>query len=217
MVKLIIVRHGYSVANKGHIFTGQLDMPLDEVGYEQAELVGKYVLENFSVDEIYSSDLSRAYNTALPVAKALSKEVKKVKELREVDVGLWGGKTFDEAKEEFPESYARYVECPGLSHFDGGESYAMARERISECFERIAAENEGKTVMVVAHGGVLRNLFGAWQGVSLARLTDMPRLSNASVTVAEYDNKNKKANILLYGYTGHLEKLKNKGVERTLT
>ena len=217
MVKFIIVRHGYSLANKGRIFTGQLDVSLDEVGYEQAELVGKYVLENFSIDEVYSSALSRAYDTALPLAKVVGKEVKMMKELNEVDVGLWGGKTFEEAEKEFPENYKRYIECPGLSYFDGGERYVEARERICLAFEKIAAENEGKTVMVVAHGGVLRNLFAAWQGILPERLTDVPRLSNASITVAEYDNENKKANILLYGYTGHLEKLKNKGIERALT
>ncbi len=211
MVKFIIVRHGYSVGNKGNIFTGQIDMPLDERGFSQAESVAKYVFQNFHIDEIYSSELCRAYDTALPLATALGKEIKKRKDLNEVDVGLWGGMTFDEVKKEFPESYAYYIECPGLSRFDGGETYVKARERICLAFEKIAAENEDKTVMVVTHGGVLRNLFAAWKGIPPERLTDLPRLSNASITVAEYEDG--KANILLYGYTGHLE---NNATEKVL-
>ena len=211
MVKFIIVRHGYSVANKGNIFTGQLDVSLDEIGYEQAETTCEYIFRNFEVDEIYSSDLSRAYDTALPLAKRLGKDVKRRKDLNEVDVGLWQGKTFDEAKREFQESYAVYIASPGLSCFDGGESYADAQQRALREIHKIAEENEDKTVMVATHGGIIRTLLSAWLGIPLERLTEAPRVSNTSISVVEYEGG--KANILLYGYTGHLE---NKTTEKVL-
>ena len=203
MVKFIIVRHGFSVGNKGNIFTGQLDLSLDEVGFSQAEFVAKYVLENFEVDEVYSSELCRAYDTVLPIAKALSKEIKRRKDLNEVDVGAWQGKTFDEVKEEYPEGFELYKRSPGTVQFDGGESYSDVRERAVNEFHKIAEENEGKTVVVATHGGVIRNLLAAWLGIPVERITEVPRASNASITVAEYENG--KANILIYGYTGHLE------------
>lgn len=211
MVKFIIVRHGYSLGNKGNIFTGQMDVSLDERGFSQAKSVAKYVLENFQVDEIYSSELCRAYDTALPLAKALGKEIKKRKGLNEVDVGLWQGKTFDEIKVEYPENFEFYIRCPGLSRFDGGESYAEARERAVCEFRKIAEENEGKTVFVATHGGIIRNLIGAWRDIPLERLTDVPRVSNASVTLVEYENG--KANIQSFNYTAHLEE---KATEKVL-
>ena len=94
------------------------------------------------------------------------------------------------------------MRTPGLSHFDGGESYAQARERAVREFHKLAEENEGKTVMVATHGGIVRNLIAAWLDVSLERLTDVPRVSNASVTVAEYEGG--KAKLTLIGYTDHL-------------
>ena len=89
MIKFIIVRHGFSCGNKEKRFSGQLDVSLDEIGYSQAKSIAEYVLSNFSVDRIYSSDLSRAYDTVKPVADALGQDVVKCRELREVDVGLW--------------------------------------------------------------------------------------------------------------------------------
>ena len=68
MVKFIIVRHGYSVFNKERRFTGHVDAPLDERGIEQAKRNAEYVIANYKIDCIYSSDLSRAYHTVKPIA-----------------------------------------------------------------------------------------------------------------------------------------------------
>ena len=202
MVKFIIVRHGFSLGNKEKRFTGQLDVPLDEIGYAQAECAARYILDNFKIDVIYSSELSRAYDTALPVAKALGLEVKKRKGLNEVDVGLWQGKRIDDVEKEFPESFELYRRSPGLSRFDGGESYAELRERVVIEFDNLAKENEGKTVLVAAHGGVIRNLIAAWLDIPGERIKEVPRASNASITIAEYENG--KAKLTLIGYTDHL-------------
>ena len=202
MVKFIIVRHGFSLGNKEGRFTGQLDVPLDEIGYAQAECAARYILDSFKIDVIYSSELSRAYDTAFPVAKALGLEVNKRKRLNEVDVGLWHGKLFEDVGKEFPESYALYKVSPGIFRFDGGESYAELRERVVAEFEEIARENDGKTVLVAAHGGVIRSLVAAWLDIPLERITEVPRASNASISVAEYEGG--KAKFTLIGYTDHL-------------
>ncbi len=203
MVRFIIVRHGFSLGNKEKRFTGQLDLPLDEIGYAQAESVAKYILNNFKIDVIYSSELCRAYDTALPVAKALGLEVIKRKGLNEVDVGLWEGKFIDDVEKEFPESFALYKRSPGLSHFDGGESYAELRERVVEEFGKLAEENDGKTVLVAAHGGVIRNLLAAWLDIPGERIKEVPRAANASISIAEYEDG--KAELKLIGYTDHLD------------
>lgn len=203
MVKFIIVRHGFSLGNKEGRFTGQLDVSLDEIGFAQAESVAKYILDNFKIDVIYSSELSRAYDTALPVAKALGLEVNKRKGLNEVDVGLWQGKLIDDVEKEFPESFALYKSSPGLSRFDGGESYAELRERVVAEFHKLAQENDGKTVLVAAHGGVIRNLLAAWLDIPGERIKEVPRAANASITIAEYEGG--KAELKLIGYTDHLD------------
>ncbi len=202
MVTFIIIRHGYSLGNKEKRFSGQMDVPLDEAGRSQAISTADYILKNFQVDSIYSSDLSRAYETVKPIADALGLEVSKYKELREVDVGDWQGKLIEDVKIEYPDSFARYKENPGLSRFDGGEGYADMMQRGRLAFEKIAAENEGKTVVVGTHGGVIRTLRAAWDNVPLDKIKEIPHVPNGSITVAEYANNSVKW--LRIGYDEHL-------------
>ena len=77
MTKLLIIRHGESLANGGGYFAGQLDIELSDRGLAQAELLADWIYNNYKVDKVYSSDLSRAYETALPVAKRFNLKVNK--------------------------------------------------------------------------------------------------------------------------------------------
>ena len=208
MVKFIIVRHGYSKANKEKRFSGQLDVPLDYVGEVQAKATAEYIAENFKVDSIYSSDLSRAYDTVKPIAQKFGLHVNKCRELREVDVGKWQGMLIEDVKKEFSEGFESYRENPGCSGFDGGESYVDVMIRGKNAFEKIARENEGKTVVVGTHGGVIRTLRAAWDNIPPERIKEIPHVPNASVTIAEYDNGNIK-----WVQIGYVEHLDNKTTE----
>ena len=203
MVRLILVRHGFSLSNKDRRFTGQADIPLDEVGFLQAERVGEYLFSNFQIDAIYSSDLSRTVDTAAPTARLFGLPIQKRKDLREVDVGRWGGHYFDSIKDEFPEDYALYKKDFSTFTYPGGESCGDVRKRAEEAIAEIAKENDGKTVMIVSHGGVLRVLRCVWTGHGLEDLQDMPRLLNASITVADYEDG--KACFHEINYTEHLD------------
>lgn len=188
MVTFLIVRHGYSMGNKEKRFSGQMDVALDEIGLRQARSIAEYVLANFCVDAIYASDLQRAVDTVKPVADALKLPVITRKNLREVDVGDWQGKLITDVEKQYPESFALYKENPGLSRFDGGESYAQLQQRVVQAFEKIAADNDGKTVLVGTHGGVIRTLRAAWTGTPLDKIKEIPHVPNASVTVAIYES-----------------------------
>ena len=63
MTRIILVRHGQSVANANLIFAGHSDFDLTDFGRAQAELLAKHLHKNEKIDAIYSSDLKRAYNT----------------------------------------------------------------------------------------------------------------------------------------------------------
>ncbi len=186
MTTLLIVRHGYSRANKEKRFAGQMDVPLDELGRQQAEELGRYILGRFQVDAVYASDLSRVYDTVKPLADALHLPIHTDAALREVDVGEWQGVLFEDVARIYPENLALYKRKPGLTHFDGGESFAELLERATAAIERIVRENEGKTVVIGTHGGVIRALRALWTGISLERMEEIPQVPNASLTVAEY-------------------------------
>lgn len=211
MVTFIIVRHGYSLGNKEKRFSGQMDVPLDEIGTSQAQSITKYIAENYNVDSIYSSDLLRAYETVKPLADKLCLEVNKDEKIREVDVGKWQGMLIEAVKNQFPEQFEAYRTKPGLTKFDDGESFEDVMRRGMSAFEKIAQENEGKTVVVGTHGGVIRVMRAAWDKVPLEKLSDIPHVPNASISVATYDKGNIKW--LQIGYDGHLnDKITEQGI-----
>ena len=188
MTKIILIRHGYSLGNKEKKFTGQMDLPLDRIGRAQAMSVCEYVKEHYQVDWIYSSDLSRARDTVAPLAKALSLPIHECRELREVDVGLWQGMLIEEVAKTYPENFALYKKKPGLVTFDGGESYGALIARVRPFIEKLAEEKDGKTLVIATHGGVIRNLRAAWDGVELAEIERIPHVPNASLSVLHYEN-----------------------------
>ena len=83
MLRLLLVRHGQSESNVAMQFTGQADAPLSELGRKQANELKEFILNNYNVDSIWSSDLLRARETVAPIAKALHLSIRKEKLLRE--------------------------------------------------------------------------------------------------------------------------------------
>ena len=212
MVRFIVVRHGYSQGNKEKRFCGQLDIPLDEAGHRQAAATAQYIVSNFQVDRIYSSHLSRAFLTAKPVADALGLEVIPLRQLQEVDVGRWHNMLISDIIQEEPELFASYKAYPGLFRFPGGESYEETMARAKQVFDEIAAQNEGKTVVVATHGGVIRALCTVWMRIPPDQLQKIPPIPNCSVTIVEYENGT--ANFLQMGSTDHLSsKTEESGIQ----
>lgn len=186
MVSLICVRHGQSRANERKIFTGQTDVPLSALGERQAERLEEYLLANYRIDAVCSSDLRRAYDTVAPVAAALGIPVRKVPALREICGGAWEEKTAEEIARLFPDDYRLWREDIGECRCTGGESVAEVQARAVAAVRAIVSENEGKTVLIGAHACVLRTLQCFWQHIPLSRMKEIAWVPNASVTQVDY-------------------------------
>jgi len=152
---ILFIRHGQSVSNLQGIFTGHLDLALTELGQYQARTTAQYITENFKVDKVYASDLTRAYDTGDAVARLLGLSVQTDRRLREIYAGTWEGRTFDELTENFP-NYAVFRNDIGACVTDGGESVAQLSKRVLEAVTEIAAENEGKTIVIATHATPIR-------------------------------------------------------------
>ncbi|MBR6727718.1 MAG: histidine phosphatase family protein, partial [Clostridia bacterium] len=98
MTRLIVIRHGFSQNNAVRRFTGQADVPLSDIGREQALCVADYLTKNEQIDAIYASDLSRAVDTVAPTAGRLGLSVIPEPALRETDVGLWTNRIYEEVE-----------------------------------------------------------------------------------------------------------------------
>lgn len=187
MTRLIITRHGQSIANAELRFAGHSDFDLSDTGHAQAALVAKYICAIEHIDAIYSSDLLRAYNTALPTAKALGMDIIPSTALREIFAGDWEGHTTDELSVSYAKDFAVWKNDYANSRCTGGESTAEVYERAYAEISRIAEENDGKTVLVSTHATLVRALCARSMGLDATRVGEIPFTHNASINVFEYD------------------------------
>ncbi|MFY9314686.1 MAG: histidine phosphatase family protein [Burkholderiales bacterium] len=198
---LCIVRHGETAWNAEHRVQGQLDVPLSAVGQAQALAAAK-VLARESFDAIYSSDLSRARQTAAPTADLLSLEIIVEKDLRERHYGIFERLTYAEVKARFPEDYARFEARDPDYGFRTGETLRDFSVRSVAILSRIARENEGRSILAFTHGGVLDKLYRHVTGLPLSAPRDfgIPNagLNRVQVTAAGWQ-------IVLWADVAHLE------------
>ena len=190
MTTILLIRHGQSVANLENVFAGHLDKPLTELGVKQARLTAEYIKENFSVDAVYASDLSRAFATGKEVADSLGLTVISDRELREVDGGKWEGANYLTLPEEYPEEFGIWLSDIGHARCPEGESTAEAQQRMVSALRRIARDNEGRTVAVATHACVIRCVMSYCKDKSTENMKDVPWVSNASVTVLKVEREN---------------------------
>jgi probable phosphoglycerate mutase len=171
VTRLCLVRHGETAWNAEHRVQGQLDVNLNDTGRAQAGALARALAgEDFAA--IYSSDLSRAMQTAQPVATGLKLKINPEKELRERHYGIFESLTYAEVKLRYPEDYARFeARDPGF-RFRSGESLQDFSERSISIVSRIASRHPGQNVLVVTHGGVLDKLYRFVTGMPLSAPRD---------------------------------------------
>jgi broad specificity phosphatase PhoE len=143
MTTLLLVRHGETAWNAEHRWQGHADVPLNARGREQALALADQLATDGRVDAIYTSDLSRARDTAEIVGARLRVPVFADRDLREIDVGPFEGLTAEETKA-----------------FEGwqGEPVAAHAQRILRAVGRIAERHPDERVLVVTHGGSMRRI-----------------------------------------------------------
>ena len=153
-----LIRHGQTDWNRDGICMGQADIPLNDLGQEQARRTGER-LRALPISAIYASDLGRTVETARPLAEALQLSITSDASFRELDYGNWEGLHQEELPQHYPEEFQEDPRLNPLSfHPDGGESVAQLYERVTSAFERIVDAHPDETVVIVAHGGVIRCL-----------------------------------------------------------
>ncbi|MBE6534475.1 MAG: histidine phosphatase family protein [Ruminococcaceae bacterium] len=188
--RILIVRHGESLGNAHRAFLGHTDKDLSERGYAQAYRTADF-LSYEKIDVIYSSDLLRAYNTALPHAKLRGLDVISDKGLREIYAGDWEDKTVEEIIDIWGDEYlVGWRKHFGTYTIPGGESVLNLAERIERAMLEIARHNEGKTVLIACHAAAIRSFFGRISGIAPEELAGkIPFPTNASVSTVYFDGE----------------------------
>lgn len=179
---IYLVRHGQSMGNLHDLFIGHTDIALTDLGYQQAQMAASY-LKDIPIDAIYSSDLQRAYNTAQATAEAKGLPITKTQQMREVFGGAWEEVCFSDLHKLYPEDFGVWCNDFKNCRCTGGESVLELQQRIVAEVRRIAEENPGKSVAIFCHATPIRVF-----AIHCENNWDIGYASNASTTVAEYEN-----------------------------
>ncbi|HLU75272.1 MAG TPA: histidine phosphatase family protein [Nonomuraea sp.] len=147
--RIVCLRHGQTRWNVENRFQGHSDIPLDETGVAQAARAAS-LLASLRPTLIVSSDLERAHDTALALARVTGLDVAVDKDFRERGGGEWEGLTNAEIAERWPREYVAW-EAPG------GEDVADVAARVAAAMRRWAAKLDDDGLLVIAsHGAALR-------------------------------------------------------------
>ena len=199
-----IVRHGQTDANAQGVLQGQTDTPLGETGRAQARAAAQR-LKHEKFDLFYSSDLSRALETAQIIGKTIGMDPVPLPELREWRLGDLEGRPHTELRVRYPDiirsfHHDRVDDIP----VPGGESRNEFFTRITSCLCRLRDQHPGARILLVSHGGVLRAIYRQIAGViGEGRL--VPGMTNAGIS--RFCSREGSWQMLTWNETTHLEQI----------
>ncbi|UVH58558.1 histidine phosphatase family protein [Variovorax paradoxus] len=184
---LILIRHGETAWNRELRFQGHADVPLNDIGHEQARRLGLRLAGETVVQHIISSDLMRAQQTAAPAASQLSLPVVTSAGLREQFFGVVEGMRSDEIQSLHPRAWEEWLEFREDHAMPEGETAREFHTRIIAALGSIAAAHKGQHLIVVTHGGVLDMVWRTAQGLSLSgpRRSDIPNAGFNRIRIAD--------------------------------
>jgi probable phosphoglycerate mutase len=210
LTSLLLIRHGETAWNAEHRIQGHLDIPLSATGIRQAASLGQRLAAE-AVTAIYSSELARAWLTAVPFAARLGLDIIPDSRLRERSFGVFEGLTADEIAARHPEGFRLWRMRDPAWAMDEGESGQQLIDRVLSALHDIASRHRGETVAVVTHGGVLDVAYRAARGLSW----DAPRehlMLNASINRLSAQGSPLALSILDWGDVAHLEQARDESL-----
>ena len=203
--RIILVRHGETDWNKEGRFQGQIDIPLNETGKNQAQKASNF-LKSIDFNKAYSSSMSRPLETAkIILGKKSNLSILKIDELSEISHGLWEGKLEKEIKTTWPEMLHKWHQEPENVIMPEGESIEDVSKRSLNAWQNICKnQNKNDITLVVAHDAVNKTLICNLLGLSYSQIWTIKQ-GNGGITVIDiFDNPDKDNVLSALNITTHL-------------
>jgi broad specificity phosphatase PhoE len=167
--RIIVVRHGESVANTQGIFQGQTyDTDLSELGFRQAKALAER-LKELGVSKIITSPLKRTYQTALEISRTTNADIEVRNEVIETNHGVWEGKSKDWIQENYKGVYDMWMEAPSQTTFPHGEAFMDTVNRVESFIDDYELIDGAA---IVAHDNVLRIITAFAKGDLIDKIWD---------------------------------------------
>ncbi len=180
MTELILIRHGETDWNRELRFQGQVDVPLNAIGHEQARRLGQRLALEVA-DLLVCSDLIRTQQTALPISQqslhpSLQGSSLLNSALREQSFGKFDGMRVNDIQSQYPQDWAQWIQFHPDFAFPGGESTRQFHARVLAAVRTLALDHAQQTLVVVTHGGVLDMIYRTARALPLSgpRQSEIP-------------------------------------------
>ncbi len=203
--RIFLIRHGETNWNKEGRFQGQIDIPLNNNGKDQASKTSEY-LKGINFNKAFSSSMNRPYETAQIILRN-NKELKIIKldALAEISHGLWEGKLEAEINEEWPNLLKNWHDKPAEVIMPEGESIREVSERSVKAFKKIClSQKENDLTLLVAHDAVNKTLICNILSIDCSNIWKIKQ-GNGGITVIDiFDDPHKDHVISALNITTHL-------------
>ena len=183
--RIFLIRHGETNWNKEGRFQGQINIPLNNNGKDQAEKASKY-LKEINFNKAFSSSMDRPFETAkIILQNKLDIKITKIELLVEISHGLWEGKLENEIKEQWPELLKNWHEKPEEVKMPEGESIGEVSKRSLKAWEEICLAQKNKDLtLLVAHDAVNKTLICNLLGIDFSNIW-MIKQGNGGITIID--------------------------------
>jgi broad specificity phosphatase PhoE len=180
--RLVLWRHGQTLWNAENRHQGQIDIPLNEVGREQARHAAQ-TLVALKPTQVIASDLERALETGQILADLAGVQLNVDERLRETYAGEWQGMTRDEIVAKYPEDYAAWGGDSEIRPGGGETRWEVSERVVAAINDALVNVPAGGTLVVASHGGALRSALGRLLGLDPRQWTILGVLANAQWSV----------------------------------
>ena len=148
-MRIILLRSGTTDFDDEGRIKGTLDIPLNVRGTKQAVEAASSLADK-GVDIVYFSPCQSAQQTATVVADGLGVKTKSLKNLQNMDHGLWQGKLVDELREKQKKVYRQAQEQPHTVCPPQGESVSDVQVRVKTVLDKLIKKHKNQVVVLVA-------------------------------------------------------------------
>lgn len=195
MLTFHLIRHGQTDYNAIRRIQGQAESQLDDVGRQQAQ-ARRTALAPLEFYAVVSSSADRTRDTTQLLLEGRDPlpPVSYRDDLREIHLGDWQHRLWDEVIAEQPEPTRHFREQPHLFDLPGAETFFAIQQRgvaaIEDIISTVQADASGSTsqhILIVSHGAILQTILAHYHAVPMASLWQVPRLANCSHSIIEVE------------------------------
>ena len=183
-MELHLIRHGQTNWNEERRVQGQSESQLTELGIQQARQVGEKI-RDLKFDKIFCSSSLRTKQTAEHAFAHLDQAITYLDSLREIFLGPWEGKLYNDIEKEQPDSYRHFWEEPHLFAVEGAETFFQMQKRGMDAISEIGKQSPQQRVAVISHGAIIKSILAHIEELPMHKLWTPPLMHNCAHNIVQ--------------------------------